>query len=152
MRPEYYRLVGWYLVLAVVIAACSASGLFGGSSFTDLRTVQDVIWVLQAYGSENALTPTLPDSRITLVFDFDENSAEGNAGCNHYATSFSLRGSKLDFNEAMSTLMACTPDKIMEQETTFLSLLGQVESYQIDEDSLILLTENGSALHFQISK
>jgi heat shock protein HslJ len=152
MRPEYYRLVGWYLVLAVVIAACSASGLFGGSSFTDLRTVQDATWVLQAYGSANALTPALSDSRVTLVFDFDEKSAEGNAGCNHYSTSFTLRGSKLDFTEAMSTLMACTPENIMEQETLYLTLLGQVESYQIDEDSLILLTENGSTLHFQVSK
>ena len=51
----------------------------------------------------------------------------------------------------MSTLMACMPENIMEQETTFLTLLGQVESYQVDEDALILLTENGSALHFQAS-
>jgi heat shock protein HslJ len=152
MRPEYVRLLGWYLVLAVVIAACSASGLFGGATFIDLRTVQQGTWVLQAYGSENALTPTVPGSRITLIFDFDAKAAKGSAGCNHYNTNFALKASNLSFSDAMRTLMACSPDEIMEQETTYLNLLGQVIGYQIEENTLILLTETGSVLHFQASK
>lgn len=152
MRPEYVRLLGWYLVLAVVIAACSASGLFGGATFIDLRTVQQGTWVLQSYGSENALAPALPDSRITLIFDFDAKSAKGSAGCNHYTTNLTLKGSDLSFSEAMRTLMACSPDEIMEQENAYLDLLGQVENYRINGDSLVLITESGSALHFQASK
>lgn len=152
MRPEYFRLLGWYLVLAVVIAACSANGLFGGSSINDLRSVQDATWILQSYGPANALTPALPDSRVTLIFDFDAKSAGGNSGCNHYSASFTIKGDNLSFGDAVGTLMACSPNEIMEQETMYINMLAQVESYQVDGNSLVLLTKSGSALHFQASK
>ena len=47
---------------------------------------------------------------------------------------------------------ALSPDEIMEQETMYIDLLSQVESYQIDGNYLVLLTKSGSALHFQASK
>jgi heat shock protein HslJ len=149
MKPHVLRYIGWYLLLFIALAACGVIGLFGEGPVVDLRSMSVSSWVLHSFGPVDDLEPALPDSRVTLNFDFDHKTASGNAGCNHYSASFTLRGSSLSFEQLMSTLMACYPEEVMQQETLFTSLLGQVTSYRIEEDFLVLSTEDGVELLFQ---
>ena len=149
MGSHYLRFLGWYLLLIAALAACSAIGLFGERLSVDLRSLPDGAWVLHSYGPVNDPESALPDNRVTLEFDFGAKTASGNAGCNHYSASFSLNGSSLSFDNLMSTLMACFPEEVMQQETIVTGLLVRVTSYQIVEGALVLSTEDGMILRFQ---
>jgi len=152
MKPKNLHMLGWYLPLLIMLTACSFTGLFSGGQSDELRSMEDVTWVLKFYGPEDNLAPALPQPQITLNFDFDKEVASGSAGCNHYSASFKLRNSNLSIDQAMSTLMACLDNQAMQQETDFMMLLGQVVSYQIEGGNLILFTEGGETLHFQANE
>jgi heat shock protein HslJ len=146
MKPHYVQFIIWYPIILVTLVACGMSGVLSDSP--SLAGKPDAIWLLHSYGPQDSQTPAVPDSKVTLKFDFDENIAGGNAGCNMYSGSFTLKGDKLSFGQLMSTLMACFPDELMQQETTFTGLLGQVTHYELTEDTLILYTSDGQVLTF----
>jgi heat shock protein HslJ len=146
MKPHYIQFIFWYPLILVALVACGFSGVFGDSP--SLASKPDTTWMLQSYGPADQQTPVMPDSSVTLKFNFDQNTAGGNAGCNHYSGSFSIKGDSLSFDQLMSTLMACFPEEIMQQETIFTLLLGQVSDYEMTEDTLLLHTEDGQVLSF----
>lgn len=145
MKFQHYQLIAYLLLGAVILSACST---IGGPN-PALDSMPDTTWLLHSYGPPTDLTPALADARVTLGFDFEEGTASGNAGCNHFSGSFSLKGAKLSFGNMMSTLMACFPEEIMQQESVYTQLLGQVSSYEISDGFLVLFTEDGQTIRFQ---
>ncbi|QYZ80332.1 META domain-containing protein [Methanofollis formosanus] len=100
-------------------------------------------WVLDAYHLDDIVMPVIEGTEITAVFD-EDGKVTGSAGCNRYFASYNLTGSSMEIGPAGSTKMFCAePEGIMEQESTYLSLLGAVKSYTIEGDQLELLDERG---------
>lgn len=146
MLRETVRFMFIGIVTCVFMIACGASGMFGGGNARTL--LSETVWVLQVYGPEGNPTKALPDGGTTMEFDFEQGQAGGSGGCNHYSSDFEIQGEALTFSPAVSTLMACSPQEIMDQETSFHQLLPDVERFEVEGGTLTLFTGNGQVLVF----
>lgn len=95
-----------------------------------------LIQFLNESGDINALLDTgLIDMRLS------DGKFSGVAGCNNYIGSYSTEGEKLTFAHPIGSTMKICPEPVMEQEQAYLQLLGQVSSYHIDDETLVLLNQ-----------
>lgn len=115
--------------------------------FSRLATLTRASWKLVAYGTVDAPTAVIEGSSITLTFDKD-GRISGSAGCNTYGAGYSTEGSTLQISAAMSTMMACLQEGVMEQESAFLLALQAATSYRLDGSSLFINYEEGKQLVF----
>ncbi|WP_209629577.1 META domain-containing protein [Methanofollis sp. W23] len=104
-------------------------------------------WVLDAYHLDDIVMPVIEGTEVTAVFGEDGNLT-GSAGCNRYFASYNLMdsdsNSSMEIGQARSTKMYCKePEGVMDQERTYLDLLGAVKGYAIEGDQLELLDEHG---------
>jgi heat shock protein HslJ len=81
---------------------------------------------------------------VTLFFGNDDQ-AGGDASCNTYGGSYTIKGSGLTFGPMMSTMMACEP-VIMDQEQAYLKVLGDTRSFEATSDKLTLKDSSGKEL------
>jgi heat shock protein HslJ len=118
---------------ALVFSACAPAG---GSS----AALPGTKWELT---SLSGATPASGTS-VTLFFGNDDK-AGGDAGCNNYSGTYKVSGSSLTFGPMVSTMMACQPP-IMDQEQAFLKALGATKSYEATADQLTLKDGSGNVL------
>lgn len=84
-------------------------------------------------------------SRITIEF-LDEGRVAGRASCNRYSGGFRLTGEGLSFTPPATTLMACAP-ALMNQEQRFLDLMSEVVDGRIGRHGeLLLRTASGDTI------
>jgi heat shock protein HslJ len=81
---------------------------------------------------------------LNLFFGTD-GQATGNAGCNTYGGSYTVKGSSLTFGPMMSTLIACEIT-VMDQEQAYLIALGETKSYESSANELTLKDGAGNEL------
>jgi heat shock protein HslJ len=68
----------------------------------------------------------------------------GKSGCNSYFGTYQLNGNQLTFGTLGGTEMYCgSPAGIMDQESTYLALLGGVKSYRLQNGQLVMLDSAG---------
>jgi heat shock protein HslJ len=91
-------------------------------------------WVLTELRGE----PPLGSADITLVVD--EASAGGWSGCNHYGGAPAVTDDSFRLDDIVATAMACEDARLMDQESDYLSLLGQTSTWEIDGSTLTLRT------------
>lgn len=78
-----------------------------------------------------------------LEFMPADKKFSGNAGCNRISGNYTLeKKNHMKFNEVISTKMACTD---MAFETTFLSVLNEVNRFE-QENNVLLLKDDGKVL------
>ena len=114
MKRDPVRFVVLYMIVTLFLIACGTSGLFGGGVNYQAE-LEGVTWKLAAMGAEGSPQPAVGDGRVTLAFDFGEGRVHGNGGCNSYSADFEINGNKISIGPAMSTLMACFPEEVMDQ-------------------------------------
>ncbi len=99
----------------------------------DLRQMP---WKLVGYlanADDDALTPPNPDTEITLFFAEDDTFG-GNGGCNDYNGRYVTDGTALSLTDVVISRQICEqPEGVMEQEAAYMSVLGIVEEYRINE-------------------
>jgi heat shock protein HslJ len=100
-------------------------------------------WTLASYHTGDAIVSVIAGTTVTAVFGEDGKVA-GSAGCNHYFGSYTVDGAKMTVGALGSTEMYCTDPGVMEQESTYLGLLGSVASFAIEGEELTLLDANGT--------
>jgi heat shock protein HslJ len=102
-------------------------------------------WTLLSYvAPDGQPADVLRDTRITA--EFKDDQINGSAGCNRYFGSYETDGSALTIGPAGSTMMFCSPEEIMLQETAYLATLSTVASYEIISDQLHLQNANGDTV------
>jgi len=100
-------------------------------------------WTLESIHAGDAVTSVIAGTTVTAVFG-EDGKVTGSAGCNRYFASYNVSGMSLSIDQIGSTKMSCTtPDGIMNQEITYLNILGDVKSYAIEGCRLELLDEGG---------
>jgi heat shock protein HslJ len=79
-------------------------------------------------------------SHISLEFlvELGQRRVAGLASCNRYFADFELTGESLTFGRPGSTMMACAPS-LMAQEQKFLRILQGVRSFDIDPTGALIL-------------
>ena len=103
-----------------------------------------VEWHLVSYLGPDGMTETLTEAPITITFS--DGRVVGSAGCNRYFATYQVEGEALTIDEAIGrTRMAC-PDPIMAQEETYVKLLPQTATFEMDGDALTLFNQEGDAL------
>jgi heat shock protein HslJ len=98
-------------------------------------------WVLTEIRGE----PPIGSAEITLVVD--PSSAGGWSGCNNYGGAPAVTGETFRLVDIVATAMVCGDARLMNQESDYLSLLGQTSTWEIDGSTLTLRT-NGVTLVF----
>ena len=74
-------------------------------------------------------------------------AATGSGGCNSYhATYETTGGDGLTFGPIGSTMMACSPRAVADQEQAYFATLGKVGTFAIEGDQLSLFDAGGQLL------
>lgn len=86
---------------------------------------------------------------VTQTITFDEANGQvfGDAGCNRFTGSFTVRGARLTISPLATTLMACG-DAQMKAETSFLKRLQSATGFTQVGDTLTL-TGGGTSLRLR---
>ncbi len=100
------------------------------------------VWVLSTINNQR----TVPGTSVTL--QFHRGQLAGFAGCNSYTGSYSATDNgdgtyAVTVTGVNSTKLAC-PNEVMQQESTYLNLLGSVQSAQAQGSGIILISPNGT--------
>ena len=89
-------------------------------------------WTLTDLAGGNLIGDRVP----TLTFP-EAGRAAGNASCNRFFGTVSIKGSDLKLGPLATTRMACT-EAVMEQETTYLKILQAAAHFEIANSTLTL--------------
>jgi heat shock protein HslJ len=102
-------------------------------------------WTLESFHTADAVSSVIAGTTITAVFG-DDGQVSGSAGCNRYFAQYNVTGTLLSIGPAGSTKMACGTPGVMQQESTYLSLLGQTKTFTIKGDRLTLADVKGTPI------
>jgi heat shock protein HslJ len=122
-------------VLGVALTACADPSEEGAPDPTANS------WVLQAGTLNGADIPLVEGHPITLGFDVGEGTAHGTSACNQYFGAYTLSGNELTFDDMGSTMMACSPQEVMDSETAYLEAMSLVEIFTMEGNELNLSGE-----------
>ena len=107
------------------LLALGASLLMAGCASETMQLEPNRTYAVERIGER----PLIENSYLTITLD-DDGRAFGTAGCNHWFASFSIKEQQIHFEQPGSTLMACAP-ALMEQEQRFLQALSKVERWDV---------------------
>jgi heat shock protein HslJ len=102
-------------------------------------------WTLESFHTADAISSVIAGTTITAVFG-DDGQVSGSAGCNRYFAQYNVTGTLLSIGPAGSTKMACGTPGVMQQENTYLSLLGKTKTFTIKGDRLTLADVKGTPI------
>lgn len=132
------------------------SVLTGGPDNTD-------IWVQRVAGQDQPAAPVAspvgswrlanlggtetPASITTVITIAEDGKVSGRGGCNGFGGNATVRGRTIRFSRMVSTMMACAPD-VMAQEQRFLKTLERVQRWSLQRGTgrLALLDRGGRPL------
>lgn len=137
-------MLDWRRGTGVVVAVMGLVGCFSGNatSPTDATPAVSLVgptWRLTSIEGQ----AVLPGTTITAEFSAEERVA-GTSGCNRYMGSAKADSGRIAMGPFGATLMACSPDDVMKQESRYLAALGASTSYTLRGDEL-RLGPSGSA-------
>lgn len=96
-------------------------------------------------GAKIAFEGLFPNKKPTLIFEFPKREASGNGGCNGYSSKVIVNGNKINFGDALSTMMACEGNG----EPVYFRILKNVTSFNMsDSNSLSLIMGDITVLGF----
>ena len=121
------------LVVLLIVLLSSACG--GNSTNALVGT-----WKLVSYGESANLTHPVPEVDTSITFNEDD-SVNGNVGCNSFGGKYKLSGEKIVFSEMFSTEMACE-GALMNQESFVLTLFEGETTFIYEESNgtLVILS------------
>lgn len=98
------------------------------------------------YGTKWTVTePGGGSGRAHLTFDDAKNSVSGHLGCNSARAEATVRDGHITLGAPVTTRMMCE-DSLMDTEKRLLKLFEAPLSYRIDQQTLILTSENGQTV------
>jgi heat shock protein HslJ len=100
--------------------------------------IEEITWVLTTMPGGAPVA----DGTFT-TFLLADGRLSGNAPCNQYSGDYTLDGSSLTIGSIVRTRMAC-PN--LAQEDAYLEALGEVTSYVLQDNTLVLVGPDGTAL------
>ncbi len=130
-----YLFVHTMVFILLFISACS--GIISDDSLINGTT-----WLLTSLDNQ----PVLENTNVTI--DFVDGKVSGSSGCNSYGGTYSVRKEKITTDSIVMTLMACMDAGVMEQETAFLEILQNAQTYEVTDSQLLIHSSEGKSLTF----
>lgn len=103
-------------------------------------------WLLDSLGDSLSRHLTIPETKITLTFNYSCPSADevrGASGCNGYWGVAKLVGKAMSVSSLYNTLMACIGGGVQEQEDLYKSALRQSVRFEIEGSELRIFYGSG---------
>jgi heat shock protein HslJ len=101
-------------------------------------------WVVTGFLRGTAVTSTLADTEVTLVFG-EDGMLVGSGGCNVYRAPYRADSGAIEIAAPFTTRKLCAqPEGVMAQEAAWLEALPQAVRYRLDGGVLHLLTAEGT--------
>jgi len=119
------------VVLALALSACGPAPV----------SLDGTSWILAEMDGQ----PPLADGGITLTF------ADGRANshaCNYHNAGYEQGRDRLTFGMFMSTMMYCTAEGVMDQESAYLAHLTSATRYELRGSQLLIFSTGGGVLVF----
>lgn len=131
--------------LTILITLLIAAGCTGKSPVPSGLSLDGTGWTLTGYVSNGTSLQPLNGTTVTMVFG-DAGQITGSAGCNHYFARYDMKGTAVTIGQAGSTEMYCAAPGVMEQESTYLMLLGKSSSVTAGNTSLTFTDAKGNPI------
>lgn len=131
--------------LMILITLLIAAGCTGKSPVPPGLPLDGTGWTLTGYVSNGTSLQPLNGIPVTMFFG-DAGQITGSAGCNHYFARYDMKGTAVTIGQAGSTEMYCAAPGVMEQESTYLVLLGKVSSVTDGNTSLTFTDAKGNTI------
>ena len=133
---EEVHLTKFRAPLALTLAALVAGAIAAPAAAQDepAPSIEGPVWELLSIGDAavDASSSMTLDDGTTAIF----------GGCNSFFGSYELDGESLSFDDNFtSTLVECDP-QVMEDESAYISALGDVATYAV-QDSILNLFDDG---------
>jgi hypothetical protein len=109
-------------------------------------SLENTHWILRAFGQSAELDALLTIIQVSALFNSQDGTISGSAGCNRYFSKYTLDENQLSLeNPVATTRMACQePQAILEQ--TYLAALEKVAGYQMVCNPMELTDSQGNVL------
>lgn len=111
-----------------------------------METTSDLASTSWLLSELDGAAPVAGGRPATLEIDA-EGRVAGSTGCNRFMGGYSADGATVTFGQLATTMMAC-PDELMQQERTFLDVMGAAASYSIVDDTLTITAADGRTVVF----
>jgi heat shock protein HslJ len=143
------RLAMHRAIFPLLLASSVGTSLVGAAASSTVPLAKTT-WVLRGYGAKRQLTPVLPATEVTVVFDPAQGRLAGSAGCNQYFAAVKIDGDRLTLAPIGATKKFCgEPPGVMNQEGKFLALLQKAERFKIRGNRLTLFSAGRQLLRFR---
>jgi putative lipoprotein len=130
-------MLDWRRGTGVVVAVMGLAGCFSGNATSPTEatalSLAGPTWRVTSIGGQ----PVLSGTTITAEFSTEDRVA-GTSGCNRYFGSAKAEAGRIAMGPFGATLMACSPDDVMAQESRYLAALEAAKSYRVSGDELRL--------------
>lgn len=93
-------------------------------------------WLLR----DLAGTPALASPQATLAFP-EPGRVAGNGSCNRFTGSVEISGNSLKFGPLASTRMACTDNRVSDQEDRYFKALGSATLFALENGDLLIYSD-----------
>jgi len=101
-------------------------------------------WRVTSINNGNdAVVSTVPGTQVSMMFG-EDGTVSGSGGCNNFSGSYTLSGSSISFGPLASTLRACFPVEVSEQEQYFYAALSATTTYELNGDRLTFRDDAGA--------
>ena len=102
-----------------------------------LYPVEDMTWVMEAYGDSSSYNLALENVEFTLYLDTTDGSLSGYVGPNRYEGKYRLYGDKLSFpgHEYFVTLLG-THEAVQQQQSSYFSILMNADTCEVIDGKL----------------
>jgi heat shock protein HslJ len=131
--------------LMILVPLLIAAGCTGKSPVPSMFPLNGTEWTLTGYVPNGTTLEPLDGTTVTMVFD-NTGQITGSAGCNRYFAGYEMKGTAVTIGPAGSTAMYCSGQGVMDQESTYLALLGRVASAEAKNSSLTFSDAKGSPI------
>lgn len=167
MKKKFGLIMAVLATLAALVAACTPTGgepesiaaeptqpAAGNTTQTDADLektdemeaggLEGVRWVMVSFlNAAGETVNAMAGTEVTAEFD-TEGRVGGNSGCNTYFASYTVDGNTLTIGQAGSTMMACEPAELMQQEAEYLAALTSAATFSIEGDQLLIANAAGA--------
>jgi heat shock protein HslJ len=126
------------LFLGITVVLIILSFSLAGCGKPALAALEDSRWILISYGETENPKYVLPDTEITARFNSGTKKVRGSSGCNTYTGEYEVDENYLTIKGSFAVTEMWCGREIDDQETEFLDIFLNAESFQVGGDSLVI--------------
>jgi heat shock protein HslJ len=108
--------------------------------------LENTSWILRSFAQQEDIDSLTAVYQVTALFDPEDGTISGTAGCNNYFSSYVLDGDQLTIKTPVGATRMMCPEPQMVLENAYLAALEEVASFEITHNSMVVHDAKGNPL------